>query len=242
LTLLADRTTEVPARLHFLQAALERDPGAAEVHYRIAWELLQDLALKDAGTICAQQHDACLALIEDHARRAPAGDSRRVVLESWLLAERGDPWKAEEFLARGCERFPGDVKCLGAWVARALKNDSPRLQQAVNALVAAGCTDADSCASTHLGIGTLFANAGRWNNALTHFKHAAQEASTIEAWRAVANSAERIGDATTAKDARRRVALLTEARAHDTSQPPLLPSRLLPDPAQGTHSGAPGGE
>lgn len=250
LMLLADRTQDRTRRLQLLETALTRDPGATDVHYRIAWELLQDLSEKQAGIICAQQREACLARVEEHARKAAVpGDSRSVVLEAHSLAERGEPEKAEAFLAEGCAQYPGDVKCLRAWAARALKNDSPKLAEAVRALVAAGCSDAESCASTHLGIGTLFANSGRWHTALSHFEQATREASSSEAWQAVARASERVGDDTRAADARRRVALFAQGDARsanaslvdatrESGAVPSPPER--PQADQDDHDGEPG--
>jgi tetratricopeptide (TPR) repeat protein len=233
LLLLADRTQNIPLRLHLLEAALAHDPRAADAHYRIGWELLQEVT--HAGLACAHQRDSCLTRVAEHARQASAlGDSRSVVLEAWLLAETGQPAKAEVHLAEGCLQFPGDVKCLGAWVARTLQNDSPHLQDAVNALVAAGCSSPEGCASTHLGIGTLFANAGRWHNALSHFEHATQESPSTEAWQAVAEAAERLGDDMMAADARRRVALLAQGHARAEA---AAPSERKLDPKQSTLPG-----
>jgi len=160
-----------------------------------------------------------------------------------LLAELGQTVQAEGHLAQACGQFPGDVKCLTAWVTRALNNNSPRLQKAINALVAAGCTAADDCASIHLVIGNLFANVGRWHTARSHFEHATQEASTSQAWQAVARAAERLGDSTTAKDARRRVALLTPGQVAverapggtpPNAPPDLTPGAELPQPSAGS--------
>jgi tetratricopeptide (TPR) repeat protein len=234
LMMLADRTNDTALRLHLLEAALERDPDAADVHYRIAWELLHDVAQKERGTACARQREMCLIQIAQHIKRAAdPGDSRQVLLESWLLTERGQPVQAEDHLAQGCRQFVGDVKCLRAWVVRALENNSAHLQEAVNTLVAAGCTDTEGCAATHLDIGNLFAGVGRWHGALTHFQHAAREASTAEAWEAVANAAERLGDETMADDARRRKALLAPGRGGPLKQPPAVPSKSLLVPASG---------
>jgi len=166
-----------------------------------------------------------------------------------LLAERGDPAKAETFLAEGCAQYPGDVKCLGAWVARAMKNDSPHLSDAVRALVAAGCSDAEACASTHIGIGTLFANAGRWHTALSHFEQATREASSSEAWQAVARASDQVGDDTRAAEARRRVALFTQGDArsadarlveapHGSAAVPSPPEQSQAE--QGAHDEEPG--
>ena len=86
-----------------------------------------------------------------------------------------------------------------------------------------------------LGIGALFANAGRWHSALSHFEHATQESPSTEAWQAVAGAAERLGDDTVAADARRRVALLAQGRAQ--AEAATAPSAVQLDPKQSTLPG-----
>jgi tetratricopeptide (TPR) repeat protein len=199
-------------------------------HYRLALDLLSDLSRGESGA-CASQREICLTQLSQHIERATvAGDSRTVVLEGQLLAARGERERAEQFLERGCQPFPGDVKCLRAWVARALANQSPRLQDAVNAYVAAGCKDAEACADAHMGLGVLFANAGRWHNALSHYQHATAEAPTPEAWQAVAKVAEQLGDETMAKDARRRVSLFAQGPASAPLE--VVPGNPAPSPPE----------
>ncbi|MEY2933725.1 MAG: lipopolysaccharide lipooligosaccharide O-antigen ligase, partial [Pseudomonadota bacterium] len=229
LLLLAEHTDDVTVRRHLLEEVLERDPDAADAHHRLAIDLLSELSLGEGGR-CASRRESCLTELAQHVQRAAIpGNSRSVVLEGQLLAARGEPQRAEQFLEHGCQPFPGDVKCLREWVARALANQSSRLQDAVNAYVAAGCSNADGCAYAHMTLGTMFANAGRWHDALSHYQHATREAPTPEAWQAVASVAERLGDETTATDALRRVNLFARR------QPEVLatePAAVTPAPPE----------
>lgn len=247
LSLLATRTSDPESRLQLLEQSLERDPAQVNAHYLVASELLHDLQRKTGAVLCTQQRDACLTRAKKHAKlAATAGDSRAGILESRLIAEEGNPSEAEAHLSRVCEQFPGDLACADARAARAVANQSPRLPEAVNALIALGCSNRERCSKTHVGLGNLFASAKQWHLALGHYRKAAQEAPSAATWLALAGAAEQLGQDAVAADARRRIRLLeganpAHAAPHDA--PSTTPSghplpNVTEDTPPGEHSTA----
>jgi tetratricopeptide (TPR) repeat protein len=196
-------------RVHWLEQALSRDPKSAAIHYRIALELHRDVLLGERGVICPQRRDECLRRAAEHAARATDPPSApAVVLEAELLQLRLGPRAAEDRLADGCARFPGDEACARALFTLALDNQSARLPAAVRALTASGCATRERCAATHSSLGAQFAARGQWHNAQNHFRQATLEWPTADNWRALANASKELGQLERAEDALRRAALL----------------------------------
>ncbi len=229
---LAGQTEAVGERLRLLEQAVRRDPTLADAHYQLAYELVQDLARKQAGSACADQRDSCLARAADHAKRGhKPGDARTGILQARILVEQGRPLEAEDHLANTCEHVPGDPSCGDALVAQALANDSPRLSAAVKGLVATACSNRERCGQTHLHLGHKFANAGQLHIALSHYRHAAEEIPSAEVWHTLAMTAERLGQEAVAADARRRKGLLEAVDARLPVPPPVRAAEPSPHPA-----------
>jgi len=212
-------------------------PHQPDAHHQLALELARDVAREPAGVACGGQRRTCLDRAADHAKRGyRAGSARTGILEARILTERGQPLEAEEHLARTCEQLPGDLACNEALVAQALANDSPRLPSAVKALVAVACNNRERCGRAHLTLGNRFAQAGQWHVALTHYRHAAEEAPSAQAWQALARAAEHVGQESVALEARRRVGLAKAAdeqltRPFATESPSAIPLPPDDDPA-----------
>lgn len=229
LSLLATRTSDPELRLQLLDQSLARDPGQVEAHYLLASELLHDIHRKNRGVICPDQREACLSRAKEHAKRAAStGDSRGGILEARLLVEQGKADEAEVHLAQVCERFAGDLACADARAARAVANKSSRLPEAVNALIALGCSSRERCSKTHVGLGNLFASEKQWHLALGHYRQAAKEAPSPTTWQALARAAEKLGQDAVAADARRRVQMLEAATNAGPSPPTPSDSSSLP--------------
>lgn len=222
LILLAAQSKDGEARLRLLEQALEHDPARPDAHHHLAAELLRQASQKSPSNACTSDRTGCLARAREHAKRGELAASPRTgILEARILAQAGEAAEAEELLLRTCEQFASDVACADSLMVQALANESPRLQGAVTNLVALACGNRERCGETHLRLGHRFAGAGRWNVALTHFRHAAEETPSPKTWQALATAAERLGQETLAGDAKRRVGLLKAGAAEHSEKPPI---------------------
>jgi tetratricopeptide (TPR) repeat protein len=202
------RATAPESRLAWLSESVERDPGNADSQYWLAMELVEDLGRHERAIQC-QDRAACVRAVREHAALGERpGDPRVAILESRLTALEGHAREAEADLWRACQRFPGNVGCDEALVTLAMSNSSENLTDAVKRFVASGCANAESCSRTQLTLGNLFARAGKWNIAITHYERAAREAPSPETWGALAHAARQAGNDTQAADAQRRASLL----------------------------------
>lgn len=209
LRMLADASPDSPQRLRWMEAALERDPSNAELHYRTALELYRDLSKKDRGAICRDTRDECLRRAVTHVGRASQPPNpRSAILEAQLVELSEGPVRAEEQLVAACSHFPGDEACAKERVTLALRNKSPQLPGAVRVLVASGCATPERCAETHFHLGQQFAGQGQWNTAASHFRQATIEMPTAQSWRAFAGASKQLGQDVRAEDALRRAELL----------------------------------
>lgn len=196
-------------RVHWLEAALARDPRSAAIHYRIALELQRDMSLGERGVICRERRSDCLRRATEHAARAADPSSpAAAVLAAQLVELSEGPLAAEEQLAAGCAPFPGDEDCARALVALALKNQSARLPLWVRVLIAAGCATRERCEATHSRLADQYASIGQWRNAAHHYRQATEEWPTAGNWRSLANASRELGQPERADDALRRAELL----------------------------------
>ena len=122
-----------------------------------------------------------------------------------------------------------DVACNDALVDLALRNSSERLPDAVRRLVAVACVDRERCAQAQLNLGRKFAAAGRLNVALSHYEQAAKELPSVETWRAVANTAQQVGQRSLAEDALRHLRVLEPAAAENSPEVNLRTGAQLLD-------------
>jgi tetratricopeptide (TPR) repeat protein len=206
---LADKARDLPQRVRWLEAALERDPGDADGHYRLASLLFQDLVNEQQGVVCPERSDWCASAVVEHARRAEsAGSSSAAILGARVLEWQSGAREAEAALAAVCSRLPADLECASELVSLAIRNESPRLPEAVNALVALGCGTPASCGQTHMTLGDRFARAGQWPSAASHYRWATRETPSPATWRALARASRELGQSVRADDALRRAELL----------------------------------
>lgn len=204
LRLLALQEKDPAKRIEWLREAVVRAPGDAESRYRLAAELLEDLARKDAAVVC-QDRAVCAASIREHAALGERpGDPRVVILLAQLLAEEGKPALGESELWQECQRFAGNTGCDAALVTLSIQNESSRAQEAVKRYLASGCARPSACAQTELHLGQVFSRAGHWNVALTHYERAAREAPSPSTWQAVALASRQTGNSALEAEALRK--------------------------------------
>ncbi len=241
LVLLAGRSKVRAERVRLLQKAIERDPNEKEAHYQLAGELWAELAGKVPQPTCTASREACFARAEEHARLAHDPKSARSdILQARLVAERGDSRAAEELVAKACGRFPSDPSCSETLVSLALDNKSPRLNDAVNALVAAACVNSERCGKAHLNLGRRFTHAGELGTAMSHFRRAAEQDPTHQTLSELARAADRLGAEVLARDARRRLELLDkpDSKAGPPSGTEPSPPSDHPLPPGAEHAGS----
>jgi tetratricopeptide (TPR) repeat protein len=231
LMILAARTKLRTDRVRLLEQVVDRDPEKKEAHYQLASELWAELSDNAPERSCALAREECLARVKEHTRRALDPNSPRAeVLQARLLAEQGEARTAEELMAKTCDRFPSDPGCREMLVSLAIDNRSPRLNDAVNALVAAACVNSERCGKAHTGLGRRFTRAGDLGTAMNHFRRAAEEAPSHRTLTDLAKAAERLGHDTLAEDARRRLELLKDDHSKPASPTPAAPASAHPAP------------
>ncbi len=230
---LAYQTSDIPLRVSILERALERKPNFADAHHQLATELLADL--RRGGEVCGGARQSCLERALNEARQgAMANSSRTAVLTANIRRELGEGASAEQQLARDCQEFVGDHACAEALVDLALANNSEHLPEAIHGWTAIACVDRERCAAAELSLGRKLGATDRWNMALTHFERAAREMPSVETWRAIADTAQRVGQKTLAHDALRHLQLLGAG----TATPPAPESsrrdaKLVPETSPG---------
>ncbi len=174
--------------------ALARAPLMLEPRARLVERYLVALSAKSSPCI---ERERCERIVQEHAEfmltQLPA-HTMGVRVKARLLVLQGHPREATDFLLEGCNR-PGErVTCL-LLRAQILASEGPsaELESAVDAYVAASCTERLACAQAHNWVGLTRLSQGQSQQAVTAFEKAARSEPTVARWLAAADAAEQAG-------------------------------------------------
>jgi tetratricopeptide (TPR) repeat protein len=217
-------------RSQLLARAMMRDKSAAAPRLVRADDLLWAVESK-AEQCTGANAPACAAelreLSQALARIDPKSDRPTVIAARLLLAE-GNTAAANRLLAQKCGTFVAAAECvrLRFLVAETL-NDPKGLEEAASALLGEACSNGTNCAGTATWLAERYRARGDWGAALHMYERAAHESESPQAWRNVANSANRLGLASVAMRALQRAG--DGPRPEDTSLALTLERKRVED-------------
>lgn len=183
-------------RIERLKAALGRSRD-----YMIARAGLADALLiateKEVSPCEPAARERCLSAVDGHISilEESGGTVRRMVmLKARRLELSGSLSQAEALLARECSDRRASVGCRQTWVRTAGKlGDDEKLQTAIDALLIAGCTTAEKCATTAVWLANFMIARGDHRAALAYLDRAVRERPTKARWKRLAKVATQVG-------------------------------------------------